>query len=50
MKGKKKEEKRSAPGALRPVLVPTIQEICAQTGVGPKEGHKDNQRAGEPAQ
>ncbi|KAK4832631.1 hypothetical protein QYF61_024612 [Mycteria americana] len=28
-------------------LVPTIQEIHGQTGEGPKEGHRDDQRPGE---
>ncbi|KAK4815516.1 hypothetical protein QYF61_003074 [Mycteria americana] len=34
---------QAAPGVLHPVLVPTIQERCRQTGEGPKEGHKDDQ-------
>lgn len=34
---------------LCPVLVPTIQKRCGRTGQGPKEGHKIDRRAGEPA-
>ena len=39
---------QAAPGLPCPALVPTIQK-CRQTGEGPKEGHEDDQRAGEPA-
>jgi len=40
----------ASPEVLCPVLVPTNQKRYGQTGEGPKEGHKDYQRAGEPAQ
>jgi len=30
-------------------VVSTVQERCRETGEGPKEGHNDYQRAGEPA-
>lgn len=39
---------QAAPGVLRPVLVPTIQKRHGQTAEGPKEGHNDDQTAGEP--
>lgn len=39
----------AAPGLLRPVLVPTSENGCSLTRQGPRESHKSDQRAGEPA-
>ncbi|PKU49588.1 rna-directed dna polymerase from mobile element jockey- hypothetical protein [Limosa lapponica baueri] len=39
----------AAPGGLCPVLASTIQERHEQNGEGPREDHKNNQRAEEPA-
>lgn len=40
---------QAALGVLCPVLFPVIQERQRQTGEGPMEACKDDQRAGEPA-
>lgn len=40
---------QAVPGILCPVLILTIQERRRETGKGPKEGHEDDQRAGEAA-
>lgn len=40
--------RQATPRVLCSVLVPTIQGY-RQTRGGPKEGHKDDERAGEPA-
>lgn len=39
---------QATPGLLCPVLVPTNQKRCRQTGESPNEGHKDDLKAGEP--
>lgn len=39
----------AAPGALCPILVPTTQGRCRQTGESPKEHHEDDQKTGESA-
>jgi len=39
---------RLLPGVLRPALEPSAKKRHGPAGVGPEEGHKNDQRAGTP--